>query len=407
MRRVLMLLLAGTAAAAVAGSAIAQDSYIFRYKSGLVENPGGPGQNPDNPPGQDPDNPPGGDPGISDPDPDGEDPGPYGFNMVALDGATGANIAHRCFEVTQGSGHYAYDVWLLDIDDLPAWFRGLDIVPPSQLSSPFTSTADYVIYPATEGQTVAATTMCARIAYDANPTGSPLLIGFSGMDFAESTYDGDIYDAMAGWEGFSFAVTPAGYEPPPEPQTPPPIVGDNPAVDLYAPEEPMIEVVEEPGANLPSQLVVMPTTRYNGFTDCYDDAAGEACFDAYYRQCFAISGGHGNYSYALALNVNASSGTSHWNLEVNDNNQMLPVQQSTYPLAVGSGYSTTAEDTICMEFDTWTMPSSLRAGFQLQVFDFPTPGSKPHMEGRSAVATAVWSHSYTLTGGGPFVPNPE
>jgi len=313
--------------------------------------------------------------------------GPNGFDMVptAQSGVTG--LAHRCFEVTQGSGHYVYDAGFHNMT-APSWLKGLDIVPESQLGSPFSSVGETsATYPATEGSTVSETAACVRIAYDAMPVGGePLNMFFYGMEFEGPTFSGSAYDSMSAWKGFTFNVVPPTQEPDDEDEgdgngIPAPIIGAaelGPTSALAG--DPYIEYF--PGnENVGPQLGLIVTLD-RPHTDQYGTSP-----DSGY--CFQVTGGHGNFIYTLAVDVyqpvSPDPDDPTWHLDFEPYVGYPPGRVSVLP-----NYVTTTNREVCITHWIGGNPDTYGATMTLAVYDFPTPGSKPNMSGATSALRATF-----------------
>lgn len=377
--------LATSVALVVASSVASAQEGDFTYRwhlfgSGDTDNPGNPG-NPGGPgePGG-PENPNPGGPIVSEPEPEDEEPGPGDFDMAAAATASTPSFVYHCFQVTSGSGNYAYDAGFSN-GVLPSWVRGIDIVPASQVDTPFTGIGQYfVVHPEAEGVTIPETSACARVAYDEYPTsGDALNVMFYGMDFETPTYSGDIYQQMSGWKGFSFTITPDDTEPPITDGLPPVIVGEASIGSGYPENAPSTEFLEN-GTNgaIPLSIAV---TQWMPHTD------GEGITAPNSLYCFNVTGGYGNFIYAFGIDVhsNTNGTTPQWGLAHTDPGIYASGQNSLLP-----GNTTTSNRNVCVNFWKGGNVDNIDSTFLLQVLDYPTPGTKPGFDGRASMLRASW-----------------
>lgn len=376
-------LLAASAALVVASSVASAQEGDFTYRWHLFGSggdpegpgPGGPGEpgGPGTPGG------PGG-PIVTNPEPEDEDPGPDNFDMASADASTTTKFTYNCFEVTSGSGHYMYDFGFSN-SVLPSWVRGVDIVPAAQVQSPFTAIGQYfAVYPGEDGSTVAATSMCGRVAYDEYPTeGDPLFASFWGMDMGAATYSGDYWDAIVGYKSFSFTITPDDTEPPITDGLPPVIIGEASLGSGYPENAPSTEFLEN-GTNGAIPLSITVTTWMP-----HTDGEGITAPNSLY--CFNVTGGYGNFIYAFGIDVqsNVSGNTPHWGLAHTDPGIYASGQNSLLP-----GNMTTSNRNVCVNFWQGGNVDNLDSTFLLQVLDYPTPGTKPGFDGRASMLRASW-----------------
>lgn len=304
-------------------------------------------------------------------------PGPLDFRIAATGSGEGDGFVYQCFEVTGGAGNRRFMAeagsgWIW-----PSWVDGIDVVPAGQLSSPPADSwfpePDW--YGTPTYPTTGSSAACMRVFHEGLPPATPTLFRVVAHDFAVSDVaDHEVSptgEATLHWTAFGTVPTlptdPGGSGGTGEP----PFDSGSP-VD---PDEEWLEpVVEDDGEVAdetlnpfgPYRITVTMTELMNG----YDPAGGS--FVPFYYRCYAVSGGHGNYSYRLTSSeypdwVRYIRIVPRWQLYSFDDG--VPGTWLRYPLS--HDVETTGEDEVCAVVSRYGDPATdKKLTMSLYVHDF-------------------------------------
>lgn len=233
------VLIALLAAASLPWKASAEPEIVFRYKSALT--PPSTGQ-------EDPGDGTGGESGgpsdgkadaILGPADNEDYPQSDDFRLVSTNKGVNGSIYYQCIEVEGGYGNRHFYAYVHGNAEPPAWFGGMDVVPPSALNSPFDSEYQGGSYPdevpaPDDGPWLSLTATenkaCFRVKAASEPQDESLIVDFFAQDYSQP-----IVATTPSFEwpenefGLIFAIVPPDVVPPgavdPDPTAKDPITG--------------------------------------------------------------------------------------------------------------------------------------------------------------------------------------